>query len=75
MLYLEITMFEKGTKMSTETKKVVHVILQFLCPSAEGAEKFAEEVRAEFTEPSDTIPQMTRWSVQEDGVKVKEHIV
>ena len=61
--------------MSTETKKVVHVILQFLCPSAEGAEKFAEEVRAEFTEPSDTIPQMTRWSVQEDGVKVKEHIV
>lgn len=60
---------------ATETKKVVHVILQFLCPSIEGAEKFAEEVRCEFTEPSDKIPQMVAWIVQEDGVTVKEHIV
>ena len=60
---------------TTETKKVVHVILQFLCPSIEGAEKFAEEVRCEFTEPSDKIPQMVAWIVQEDGVTVKEHIV
>lgn len=59
-------------KASKVSGKPVVVCLKFICPSAKDAEEFAKEVQGEFNEVSDVIPQMTGWTIKEDGFIVHE---
>lgn len=59
--------------MTKEEPKIIKLTMEFICPSLEIAQSFAEECYHEFfnTEASN-LPKMTKWNISENDVATIE---
>ena len=59
--------------MTNDAPKIIKLTMEFVCPSIESAQSFAEECYHEFfTHQEPNIPKMTKWNIAEDDIAVVE---
>jgi hypothetical protein len=59
--------------MTNDAPKIIKLTMEFVCPSIDSAQAFAEECYHEFFTPEGpNVPKMTKWNIAEDDIDVVE---